>query len=181
MTAPQNSPLTMYPLHSSMGDRSNRILGLSPLTVALIGVASATTLLLIYHCVVSRWCNPRAPVPSLRHQQLAVSNAEGTPTISIEISSLTELIPSHKYNKDIALVSKTAEDGTCAVCLCEFQDGEPVRVLPECLHPFHAPCIDMWLFSHSNCPLCRAATTPSRQSLGHRLESEAFRLEIHQP
>ena len=44
----------------------------------------------------------------------------------------------------------------CAVCLSVFEEGEDVRKLPKCKHSFHAPCIDMWLYSHSDCPLCRA-------------------------
>ncbi|XP_062089511.1 RING-H2 finger protein ATL18-like [Humulus lupulus] len=43
----------------------------------------------------------------------------------------------------------------CAVCLSEFEEKEELRILPECLHSFHKPCIDMWLFSHSTCPICR--------------------------
>ncbi|XP_062199288.1 E3 ubiquitin-protein ligase Os04g0590900-like [Phragmites australis] len=46
--------------------------------------------------------------------------------------------------------------GDCAVCLGEFGDGELVRLLPRCAHPFHAPCIDTWLRAHVNCPLCRS-------------------------
>lgn len=44
----------------------------------------------------------------------------------------------------------------CAVCLAEFEDGVRIRVLPKCNHAFHLPCIDAWLRSHKNCPLCRA-------------------------
>ncbi|XP_072992943.1 RING-H2 finger protein ATL52-like [Typha latifolia] len=44
----------------------------------------------------------------------------------------------------------------CSVCLGEFQDGELVRLLPKCGHAFHISCIDTWLRSHVNCPLCRA-------------------------
>lgn len=44
----------------------------------------------------------------------------------------------------------------CSVCLGEFYDGELVRLLPKCSHAFHLPCIDTWLRSHVNCPLCRA-------------------------
>uniref|UniRef100_A0A1D1Z208 RING-type E3 ubiquitin transferase n=1 Tax=Anthurium amnicola TaxID=1678845 RepID=A0A1D1Z208_9ARAE len=48
-------------------------------------------------------------------------------------------------------------EGTdCAVCLGEFGDGELLRLLPKCSHAFHIPCIDTWLRSHLNCPLCRA-------------------------
>jgi hypothetical protein len=46
--------------------------------------------------------------------------------------------------------------GDCAVCLGEFTDGELVRLLPRCAHPFHAPCIDTWLRAHVRCPICRS-------------------------
>ncbi|KQJ94244.1 E3 ubiquitin-protein ligase EL5 [Brachypodium distachyon] len=44
----------------------------------------------------------------------------------------------------------------CAVCLSLLQEGETVRQLPACMHLFHVACIDLWLRSHSTCPLCRA-------------------------
>ncbi|XP_071725298.1 RING-H2 finger protein ATL2 [Rutidosis leptorrhynchoides] len=44
----------------------------------------------------------------------------------------------------------------CAVCLSEFEENESGRVLPKCNHSFHIECIDMWLHSHSTCPMCRA-------------------------
>ncbi|XP_041015792.1 LOW QUALITY PROTEIN: RING-H2 finger protein ATL65 [Juglans microcarpa x Juglans regia] len=44
----------------------------------------------------------------------------------------------------------------CVVCLLEFEDGDYVRTLPFCSHAFHVDCIDIWLRSHANCPLCRA-------------------------
>ncbi|CAJ1933419.1 unnamed protein product [Sphenostylis stenocarpa] len=44
----------------------------------------------------------------------------------------------------------------CAVCLLEFEDEDYVRTLPVCSHTFHVDCIDAWLRSHANCPLCRA-------------------------
>jgi hypothetical protein len=45
--------------------------------------------------------------------------------------------------------------------LSEFEEGEELRTLPECLHSYHVECIDMWLHSHTNCPMCRTDTTPS--------------------
>uniref|UniRef100_A0A7N0TDJ4 RING-type E3 ubiquitin transferase n=1 Tax=Kalanchoe fedtschenkoi TaxID=63787 RepID=A0A7N0TDJ4_KALFE len=44
----------------------------------------------------------------------------------------------------------------CAVCLLEFEENDYVRTLPICSHAFHVDCIDIWLRSHANCPLCRA-------------------------
>ncbi|PWA67973.1 Zinc finger, RING/FYVE/PHD-type [Artemisia annua] len=49
------------------------------------------------------------------------------------------------------------EKNTCSVCLSEFEHGESLRLLPKCNHLFHIRCIDTWLLSHKNCPLCRAA------------------------
>ncbi|KAM7259761.1 hypothetical protein ACFE04_015502 [Oxalis oulophora] len=57
-----------------------------------------------------------------------------------------------KYKKDEGLIEGT----DCSVCLNEFQEGETLRLLPKCNHAFHIPCIDTWLRSHTNCPLCRA-------------------------
>lgn len=51
---------------------------------------------------------------------------------------------------------KTLNAMECAVCLCEFQENQKARILPNCKHSFHIECIDMWFFSHSTCPLCRA-------------------------
>lgn len=61
----------------------------------------------------------------------------------------------------IALLAYKKGDGVvdsndCAVCLSEFREGEAVRLLPKCTHAFHRDCIDTWLRSHKNCPVCRA-------------------------
>lgn len=49
------------------------------------------------------------------------------------------------------------KETACTVCLSEFADGEVIRLLPECMHYFHAACIDEWLRTRATCPLCRAA------------------------
>jgi hypothetical protein len=60
-----------------------------------------------------------------------------------------------KYKRGDALIHTT----DCSVCLGEFRDGESLRLLPKCSHAFHQQCIDKWLKSHSNCPLCRSNIT----------------------
>ncbi|KAJ7553354.1 hypothetical protein O6H91_06G095200 [Diphasiastrum complanatum] len=47
------------------------------------------------------------------------------------------------------------DDPECAVCLNFFKDNEVLRLLPSCMHGFHLHCIELWLQSHSTCPLCR--------------------------
>ncbi|CAA7037744.1 unnamed protein product [Microthlaspi erraticum] len=57
-----------------------------------------------------------------------------------------------KYSKTDGVVEGT----DCSVCLSEFEEEESLRLLPKCRHAFHLSCIDTWLRSHTNCPLCRA-------------------------
>ncbi|XP_050364287.1 RING-H2 finger protein ATL54-like [Argentina anserina] len=72
-------------------------------------------------------------------------------TVGLE-QSLISSISVCQYKKGDGLVEGTE----CAVCLSEFQEDETLRLLPKCDHAFHIPCIDTWLTSHKNCPLCRA-------------------------
>ncbi|KAL4353351.1 hypothetical protein GQ457_06G007530 [Hibiscus cannabinus] len=64
-----------------------------------------------------------------------------------------------KYRKE----THSKEIGNeCPVCLSVFADGEEVKQLTECKHSFHTTCIDLWLNSHDNCPVCRAAVAVKR-------------------
>ncbi|MBA0552765.1 hypothetical protein Golob_023544 [Gossypium lobatum] len=68
----------------------------------------------------------------------------------------------------------------CVVCLSPFEDNDVGRNLPKCGHGFHLECIDMWLHSHSNCPICRApvlltndaeSQVSSSETMGESLDS----------
>ncbi|KAJ3692172.1 hypothetical protein LUZ60_012522 [Juncus effusus] len=62
-------------------------------------------------------------------------------------------IPSFPFERKIG----SSGDLVCSVCLEVLHQGEMVRRLPACQHLFHLECIDMWLGSHSTCPLCRSS------------------------
>lgn len=56
----------------------------------------------------------------------------------------------------------------CVVCLSEFQQQDMLKVLPKCNHAFHLDCIDIWLQSNANCPLCRSSISgTTRPPLDH--------------
>ncbi|KAK1370859.1 RING-type E3 ubiquitin transferase [Heracleum sosnowskyi] len=67
-----------------------------------------------------------------------------------------------KYKKGEGLV----EEADCSICLSEFRDDESLRLLPKCSHAFHIACVDTWLRSHKNCPLCRAPIVVEASSVG---------------
>lgn len=70
--------------------------------------------------------------------------------------SFIDALPVFHYKAIIGL--KNPFD--CAVCLCEFEPEDKLRLLPKCSHAFHMECIDTWLLSHSTCPLCRGSLLP---------------------
>ncbi|KNA02964.1 hypothetical protein SOVF_213590 [Spinacia oleracea] len=67
---------------------------------------------------------------------------------------------SDKDKNNIELVidvnSKLGKDEECPICLAVFIQGDELRQLNSCKHLFHRSCIDKWLSTHCNCPVCRA-------------------------
>uniref|UniRef100_A0ACD5WYQ4 Uncharacterized protein n=1 Tax=Avena sativa TaxID=4498 RepID=A0ACD5WYQ4_AVESA len=72
-------------------------------------------------------------------------------------------LPAFKYSMSVKhnVTGPGEEAATCSVCLGALQLGETVRLLPVCLHLYHADCIDPWLDAHSTCPVCRSDTDPA--------------------
>ncbi|MFS7995199.1 putative transcription factor C2H2 family [Helianthus anomalus] len=128
---------------------------LTELYIMLLIIASGALLIALYHCVsMLSWDfrhrrRHRGPVElELRENDVSTEH------------SVAGLIPSHKHKKVMGLEDE--DEPMCAVCLCEFEEGDELRTLPECMHSFHVPCIDMWLYSHRSCPICRLdAARPS--------------------
>ncbi|XP_019855671.1 PREDICTED: RING finger protein 150-like [Amphimedon queenslandica] len=76
-----------------------------------------------------------------------------------ETSRAMSALPTKKYkiskDADSASIS-SSDEPTCAVCLENFKHNDIIRPLP-CSHEFHKKCIDPWLESKGNCPLCKSS------------------------
>ncbi|XP_055815077.1 RING-H2 finger protein ATL51 [Solanum dulcamara] len=149
----------------------------SPLIIAIIGILASAFLLVSYYTIITKYCRRRRSRNNAATELEA--NRNETPQNQWQLAtagldeSTIKAITVCKFNKGEGLV----EDIECAVCLSEFQEDENLRLLPKCSHAFHLPCIDTWLKSHPNCPLCRAnvvvspSTTSIRPSLPPPLPS----------
>lgn len=132
----------------------------SPLVIGIIGILTSAFLLVSYYVIMSKCCGHRIALGRrenhLNDSELEESDPSNHEAWNVNTTGLDEsLIKSimvFKYKKGSGL----AEGTDCSVCLSEFQDDESLRLLPKCSHAFHVTCIDTWLKSHSNCPLCRA-------------------------
>ena len=69
-------------------------------------------------------------------------------------SSVISSIPLFVYEDDEE--EEEEEEDECVICLGLWEVGDFGRKLRFCGHGFHVECIDMWLSSHSSCPLCRS-------------------------
>jgi hypothetical protein len=82
---------------------------------------------------------------------------------SLSIERLLRSIPDVAYkqipdNRDGGgSASEEEDEGSCVICLAQYEAGERCSVLPGCGHIFHRGCVATWLHTtHTTCPLCRA-------------------------
>ncbi|RCV21864.1 hypothetical protein SEVIR_4G140800v4 [Setaria viridis] len=116
-------------------------------TVSFTGIAVLAVVILFCQYRV----RGRAPVSAA---VAGGNNPEGR-RAGVDITKLPEFAYAESARRD------GGGDGEqCSVCLGTVQAGEMVRRLPLCKHLYHVECIDMWLASHTTCPLCRADVEP---------------------
>lgn len=167
---PPPPPLFFNPGDPNDDDSSSS--RISPLMAALIAVLAAAFLLLFYFTVVSKLCR-RSRSRRRISQNARFLDADSSDSLARVDSLIHD--PNHPNNgaaglddafiRQITVFKYRREDnlidGTeCAVCLNEFNEEENLRLMPNCEHAFHIPCIDTWLKTHSNCPLCRSTMNP---------------------
>ncbi|XP_024011427.1 RING-H2 finger protein ATL52 [Eutrema salsugineum] len=146
-------------------DDSSSSSNFSPLLIALIGLLASAFILVSYYTLISKYCHRRRETSSSETRDRgglfsssAVESRQGNSNAAASDGLNDTLIKSitvYKYRKNDGFV----DCSDCSVCLSEFEENESLRLLPKCNHAFHLPCIDTWLKSHSNCPLCRAFVT----------------------
>ncbi|CAI9766343.1 unnamed protein product [Fraxinus pennsylvanica] len=121
----------------------------TPLLISMLGIIATSLAIIVYHFVLVRCC--------LRRQRTNANAAaqpicEASP-IGVD-KKVLKTIPVMAYS---SLRERNVDQSECAVCLGEMEGEDMVRLLPNCKHAFHLPCIDQWLMGHVNCPLCRSA------------------------
>lgn len=140
--------------------------GIYRLVLAVIGQALARVVLAVacYRALFLRAAPPTEETSKMEAAEPA--DIQKLPTVTFSDGLLSE------------------RDMSCAVCLCDFEQGDQLRRLP-CGHYFHQKCIDEWLHRSKKCPLCNGAidacthakgkdgvTPPSRPNLVRRTRQE---------
>ncbi|KAL0326451.1 UNVERIFIED_CONTAM: RING-H2 finger protein ATL7 [Sesamum radiatum] len=74
----------------------------------------------------------------------------------------TQYSPFLRFKVEILL--EVAFSLRCSVCLGDYQAEDRLQQIPSCGHTFHMDCIDLWLATHTTCPLCRKSLLASTKS-----------------
>nr|CAB3265633.1 RING finger protein 150 [Phallusia mammillata] len=104
------------------------------------------------------------------HNQMAFFSSQLSktmPALGASQSTIEHNTLAYKYHKEgeSPLSDEDSKEETdesahekCTICLSEFHESEDVRRLP-CFHLFHEICIDQWLHTNMQCPICRVSIT----------------------
>jgi len=79
-------------------------------------------------------------------------------------SEILSMLPTHKYSRrardeKINAGEKIDVDDpqyTCRICFDEYEEGDQLTMLP-CFHKYHTKCIEQWLRTSKECPLCQTS------------------------
>ncbi|GAA0186249.1 hypothetical protein LIER_33537 [Lithospermum erythrorhizon] len=153
------------PLKSPVSEHGFPVLG-----IALLGIMATSFLLVSYYIFVTKcFFNWQQNAPfSLRRYLRRERQLNQYPLMVYSPSTwqnkgLDELfirqLPTFQYSnlETPSDLNGSKRFSKCVVCLTEFQGQDLLRVLPKCNHAFHLDCIDIWLQSNANCPLCRSS------------------------
>ncbi|KAK4263247.1 hypothetical protein QN277_028685 [Acacia crassicarpa] len=90
-------------------------------------------------------------------------------------SWIFERLPTSTYSSSSTVEAGEHNDPPleCVVCSDEFNEGDLLRVLPNCDHFFHLNCIDEWLRTNKTCPLCREVVKPPPIIMSRHENTEA--------
>ncbi|KAK1392585.1 RING-type E3 ubiquitin transferase [Heracleum sosnowskyi] len=145
---------------SNFGQEDHRHHDVNPLFIGLLGVIAGAIIVATLHFMLLGWCSSEERRQETlenerpwRNVRIGNTTRDQIASSSSRSNSSLQSIPTFKYTKE-------CNEGVCAICLGEFKENDELRVLPECAHRFHVSCIDRWLGSHPNCPLCRADIVP---------------------
>lgn len=102
-----------------------------------------------------------------RRRRMLVAMPYEEPKQGLDPTVIAQL-PSFTYQKAMLgennSVGPSAESEStsheCSICLSSIEDGELVRLLPNCQHLFHQECVDVWLSTNASCPVCRGDPAP---------------------
>ncbi|CAN8308965.1 unnamed protein product [Cochlearia groenlandica] len=85
-------------------------------------------------------------------------SSESSKRIAVEKNiPMDDMLPPTKLEE----MTRVNTPESCRICQEDFDGGEEVRCMKNCIHVFHKICIDRWIHDDQmTCPLCRTPILP---------------------
>lgn len=138
--------------------------------IVVVSILATVLLLLSYFTFLTKCCSNWHQFNPLRWISILRARHDEDPFIALSPStwnrgldeSVIREIPTFQFIRGEGGGDQSVYG--CVVCLTEFQEQDVLKVLPNCNHAFHLDCIDIWLQSNANCPLCRSSISGNTHS-----------------
>uniref|UniRef100_A0A5B6YXZ8 RING-type E3 ubiquitin transferase n=1 Tax=Davidia involucrata TaxID=16924 RepID=A0A5B6YXZ8_DAVIN len=141
----------------------------TPLLISMLGIVSTSMAIALYHLILVKYCMRRDEETSGRALPSPPAS-DGEPAAKGVEEKILKTIPILCYSTQKGNLFRI-DQTECVICLGELEDGDMVRLLPNCMHAFHVPCIDKWFTSRTSCPVCRSPiVAPVRSTPGDGIE-----------
>eukprot|EP00186_Timspurckia_oligopyrenoides_P002465 CAMPEP_0182444930 /NCGR_PEP_ID=MMETSP1172-20130603/3224_1 /TAXON_ID=708627 /ORGANISM="Timspurckia oligopyrenoides, Strain CCMP3278" /LENGTH=740 /DNA_ID=CAMNT_0024640597 /DNA_START=155 /DNA_END=2374 /DNA_ORIENTATION=- len=160
--------------------------------ITAISLVGLIILLIVYVKKRSEARNPSEHLYSERHAELN-DRSQVRRGIKLNPTQLDALFPKQEYSAELFLqknqideegenedVRVSVELHVCSVCLCEFVQGDMIRIFDECHHFYHCECIDPWIVNRTTCPQCRHVVRTRSGNLAENVESGGEQVEMQE-
>ncbi|GKV10209.1 hypothetical protein SLEP1_g21609 [Rubroshorea leprosula] len=134
----------------------------TPLMISMAGMVATTLAIVAYYFFLLRYC-VRRQADANDNRSLPIQSPQLPAGVEEKI---LKTIPIKTFSKEKAGGPFYSDQSECVVCLGELEEGDAIRLLPNCrhMHIFHLSCIDNWFFAHTSCPVCRSPVAPELDS-----------------
>ena len=138
------------------GSRGLEIFRIIALSVVIPAVSCSVSLY-CYKCVADMRAR------RLQRENNTAATVAPQPTTAVAVAGLDDSTI-ETYERVVLGESRRLPgfaDVTCPICLQDYRPKDAIRCIPDCLHCFHADCIDEWLRLNGSCPVCRNSPSPA--------------------
>jgi len=166
------SDSTTSPTNNSIVNASVWIVLVIEYLAVLFPIIANVALSFFIPCARLSFFVPYLPFPNL-HPESDDAEAISEDKTGMSDHDLT-LMPVVKFHTGLSL----SGDSTCAVCLCDMELNQSVRVL-NCQHCFHSDCITIWLKQRASCPLCVRRVDAISPTNNQHIRQLALNVDLH--
>ncbi|KAM0991036.1 hypothetical protein ACFX13_009597 [Malus domestica] len=99
----------------------------------------------------------RLDIDNMSYEEL-LALSERIGNVSTGLSE--DLIPKCLTETIYCSSDQIQDEGSCAICLEEYNDRDDVGALKSCGHDYHVSCIKKWLSMKNSCPICKGCALP---------------------